>query len=226
MSWVKLDDKLTSHPKVIAAGNAAVGAWVRMLAYAGLHLTDGRVPSAVAKSIASPRELAMLLKVGLVILLEDGDYYLHDFLEWNPPASEVKARRDHERDRKQRQRGSVPAYVPPGQSGVSRRLSHRDTNDVPPVVPPGQAHVSRGDSVRPRGRASPVPSREEEISSASESPLQDPHSELPRQPALARVLENSKGNPEFEARRAKQLADLDRLSEDPSFQPARKAGAS
>jgi hypothetical protein len=33
----------TAHPKILAVGNGATGAFVRMLTYCGRHLTDGHI---------------------------------------------------------------------------------------------------------------------------------------------------------------------------------------
>ena len=43
MSWSKLDDRYAFHRKVLAAGNEAVGAMHRMIAYASGEGTDGLV---------------------------------------------------------------------------------------------------------------------------------------------------------------------------------------
>lgn len=92
MSWARLDDQVAFHAKTVAAGNEAFGAWVRMLAWSCAHMTDGKVPRAVARSITSAKSLARLLEVRL--LDADGDgYAVHDFLDWNPSAEQERAKR-------------------------------------------------------------------------------------------------------------------------------------
>lgn len=88
MSWFKLDDKSTFHRKVVAAGNAAWGAFCRLGTHSSDQGTDGVVSSEVARLIATDEELGRLLAVGL---LEErpGGYAMHDFLRYNPSAREV-----------------------------------------------------------------------------------------------------------------------------------------
>jgi len=142
---VRIDDKLTFHPKVVQAGNEAVGAWVRMLAYAGAHLTDGRIPAAIARSLATEKQLATLLTARMLDRTEDAaDYQIHDYLDWNPPAAEVKQRREYERAKKRGQRGGGTPPVPP---------------TVPWGHPPGQSrgHPSGQSEGHPRGHTAGLP---------------------------------------------------------------------
>lgn len=44
MTWVRLDDRVMSHPKVLRAGVDAFALWVAGLAWCNLHQTDGRIP--------------------------------------------------------------------------------------------------------------------------------------------------------------------------------------
>ena len=55
MSWFRIDDRFHSHPKVLRAGNAAVGLWVRCGAYSTDYGTDGLVlAEIVARFGAAP----------------------------------------------------------------------------------------------------------------------------------------------------------------------------
>lgn len=97
MTWFKVDDGFHLHPKVVAAGNEAVGLFVRLGAYAGQHLTDGFVPREIGRMYGSSRMLTRLVDVGL-LELADGGWLIHDFLAYNPSREAVCA----ERDRKSR----------------------------------------------------------------------------------------------------------------------------
>lgn len=66
MTWTRLDDGFHDHPKIVEAGNEAVGAYVRMLSYCGKQLTDGYVPDPVARGIARPAVLTRLLETNLI----------------------------------------------------------------------------------------------------------------------------------------------------------------
>jgi hypothetical protein len=87
MTWGRLDDKAHSHPKLVAAGNAAVGLWTRLRSWALDQLTDGYVPECVARMFddANGEQTQRLVQVGLLESAPDG-YALHDFTRYNPSA--------------------------------------------------------------------------------------------------------------------------------------------
>ncbi len=94
MSWFRIDDQFAFHAKVIAAGNEAIGVWTRMGAWSCAHLTEGVVPLEVATLLAGGNE-KVLERLVMAKLLEAGFgiYVMHDFLDWNPTAKEVKRQR-------------------------------------------------------------------------------------------------------------------------------------
>jgi hypothetical protein len=95
MSWVRLDDHFPDHPKLAEAGPLAGWVYVSGLCYAARYLTDGFVPETIAQRFAgsSPELLENLVKCSLWDRV-NGGYVIHDFLDYNPPASKVKAERD------------------------------------------------------------------------------------------------------------------------------------
>jgi hypothetical protein len=111
VAWGRLDDQMSDHPKIQAAGNAAVGAWARMLSWSGRYATDGLVPSGVARGYATRAELARLRAAGpsgAPMLHGPGDecrclvtgpavpagwYALHDFDQYNERGYELRLRR-------------------------------------------------------------------------------------------------------------------------------------
>ncbi|HSN16436.1 MAG TPA: hypothetical protein VLT61_17510 [Anaeromyxobacteraceae bacterium] len=93
MTWFRVDDKLHSHVKPARAGLAAMGAWVLAGSWCGDQLTDGRVPREIAHRIAPAAVWSKLVSAGLAETTDEG-YQLHDFLDWNPSASAVKAERE------------------------------------------------------------------------------------------------------------------------------------
>ena len=103
MSWVKLDDQFTDHPKLAAVGPVAGWVYVSGLCYAARYLTDGFVPETIALRFAgsSPEILANLVECSLLDRV-NGGYQIHDFLDYNPPASKVKAEREAAKARMQR----------------------------------------------------------------------------------------------------------------------------
>lgn len=124
MSWARIDDRFHSHPKVVAAGNAAVGVYARALAYCAGYATDGFVAKAVAESFGSRKELEQLCAVGLWAKVEAGEvqtvreridglgqalgdvvvvmpaegYFVADFLHFNPTKAETDELRERRRE--------------------------------------------------------------------------------------------------------------------------------
>lgn len=95
MTWTKIDDQFWMHPKIVSAGNEGAGIFVRCLSYCGAYLTDGKVPPAVALSIAgTPRKLEAVIALGLLQRLPSGDIYVRDYSHYNPLRDEVEARRE------------------------------------------------------------------------------------------------------------------------------------
>jgi len=107
-----MDDGFWFHPKTIAAGNAAVGAFCRLGCWSSQQLTEGHIPASQAKVIGTSAELRKLVEVGY--LHKPGDacrcladrppdaipvpgkwlgYWMHDFLEYNPTRAKVVADR-------------------------------------------------------------------------------------------------------------------------------------
>ncbi len=101
MSWVRLDDDFADHPKVLEAGNAAVGLFCRCLAYCAKHMTDGLIPAEVANLFGSPRSIEALVTAGLWVQV-DGGYEVHDFLVYNKSRAQVKEERAKNAERQRR----------------------------------------------------------------------------------------------------------------------------
>lgn len=92
MPWFRVDDGFAFHPKAIASGNAAVGLWVRAGSWSSQQLTDGHVPTEIARTLGRPAEIQRLVTSGLWMKTGDG----WDFHEWplhNPTRAEVQANR-------------------------------------------------------------------------------------------------------------------------------------
>jgi hypothetical protein len=100
MSWVKVDDGLYMHPKAIAAGVPALGLWVRCLAYAAAHMTDGFVPSDAAYGVVTRRSRLPddLVRAGLW-LRDDAlnGWWIHDYLVYNRSRAQLLSERDEKK---------------------------------------------------------------------------------------------------------------------------------
>lgn len=110
MPWFKVDDKLAFHAKTVAAGNAAMGLWVRAGSWSADQLTDGFVPDHMIGSLGTHGQAKRLVAVRL---WEDADggYRFH---EWNeegrqPTRADVEERREQDRVRKAEARAAKAA---------------------------------------------------------------------------------------------------------------------
>lgn len=96
MTWVRLDDGFAEHPKIVRAGPLAAALQVAALCYCSRNLTNGEVPSPVARrllDIAKPQQaIAALVREGIWEEGPDG-YRIHDFLDYQPSRDEVRSAR-------------------------------------------------------------------------------------------------------------------------------------
>lgn len=132
MAWVRIDDQLHSHPKIVEAGNVAVGAWIRMLAWTAAHLTDGRLSMSVALMMANGDQSIpeRLCTVGLLDDLGGGDLEIHDYLDWNPTADHVRAEREKSLLRVKRHRAKKRGGRNGGVTPLQGRDKRRTCGDV------------------------------------------------------------------------------------------------
>ena len=97
MPWGRIDDSFYDHPKVIELGRyrlPCVGLYLLALSWSNRYLTDGFVPfERVKKFGGTPKLAEMLVRVGLWDLVVEG-YRIHDFLDYNYSAKEVRQRAD------------------------------------------------------------------------------------------------------------------------------------
>ena len=99
--WTKLDDTFWAHPKVMEAGNEAIGVFCRMLSYCARY-SDGEVPDDAANIIsAGTNALEQLAEVGL-IERRKADWLIPSYLTYNPSRNEWDENCRKARERKQR----------------------------------------------------------------------------------------------------------------------------
>ena len=97
MAWLKIDDRVRTHPKIVEAGPVAAWFWFCGICYCREHLTDGFIADKMLSTLVPgapswKRPAAALVAAGLWHREERG-YRVHDFLEWNPSRAEVEAQR-------------------------------------------------------------------------------------------------------------------------------------
>lgn len=111
--WIKVDDRFPEHQKVTRAAEhlgsngigRVLGIWVEAMCYCGRNLTDGFVPDIVARSLKADRRPMDVLHVmamddvRLLRRLKNG-FQFHDYLDYQPSAADIKAKRKKDLDRK------------------------------------------------------------------------------------------------------------------------------
>lgn len=88
MPWFRVDDNLAFHAKTVAAGNAAMGLWVRAGAWAMHQLTDGHIPTNVARALGNAAQAKALVTAGLWREV-DGGYEFHEWGDRQPSKVDV-----------------------------------------------------------------------------------------------------------------------------------------
>ncbi|MBZ6102769.1 hypothetical protein ACH4NO_18365 [Streptomyces olivaceus] len=139
MPWFRIDDKAHSHPKLIKAGNAALGLWLRCGSYAAQHLTDGIVPGVVAELYGTKPQAAKLVKAGLwhehghncpdgCPAPAPGDYVFHNFLDdgRNTSRARAEAERKKARDRQSKHREGARGGRPSDRKGDGNADESKD----------------------------------------------------------------------------------------------------
>jgi hypothetical protein len=99
VSWARLDDSYSEHPKVLRAWQRdarAVGLHAQAIAYAARYGTDGRIPyewleQKIPSAAHRRRALQVLVDTGLFDVDERGNVFIHDFLDYNGSSEERSA---------------------------------------------------------------------------------------------------------------------------------------
>lgn len=104
MSWVRIDDGMPEHPKVLSVGPLAFALDIAAICYCARNRTDGRVPRSKVRilldladvRIAGRKADALALADALVAAgrwRRDGDdFVIHDFLEYNPARADIEGK--------------------------------------------------------------------------------------------------------------------------------------
>ncbi|MCT2042634.1 hypothetical protein M3D15_04700 [Pseudoclavibacter alba] len=148
MTWFKVDDQIASHVKVVTAGNAAMGLWVRAGAWCCANLTDGFVHADAARMLGGQdADIQALIDADLWVSVPGG-YQFHDWAEYQPTAASERSRREKDRIRKRKEREAAKAKVEVGADGrfTSKRkssgMSERTGDRRPPLPDPDPLSVS------------------------------------------------------------------------------------
>lgn len=108
MTWGKVDDNLAFHPKVIIAGNEAMGLWVRSLSWSAQQLTDGIIPDAIISALHGTEQAHYLVQAGLWHEIPGG-YEFNDWVDYQPTREQVLTEREATRERSRLARAKASA---------------------------------------------------------------------------------------------------------------------
>lgn len=92
MTWVKLDDAMPEHPKVVGLSDAAFRVHISAICYVARNELDGRISAGAVRQFGWTRKVRELVEARLWDPLEDG-FEIHDYLEYNPSRAESEERR-------------------------------------------------------------------------------------------------------------------------------------
>lgn len=159
MTWFRVDDSFPQHPKVLSIPRkdrtAAIGLWTIAGTWCAAQLTDGALGAHMVEELAGTKRAAdLLVSVGLWEKTDDG-YQIHDYLDYNPSAEEVRADQaaKHEAKAKAGRLGGIA-------SGVARRKHGRSKDE---------AGAKQNDSTdETNGKQNEAPTRPDPTSSSNE----------------------------------------------------------
>jgi hypothetical protein len=99
-TYVRIHDGMPDHPKLLEVGPAAAWLWVCGLCYCSRYLTDGRIPHAAVRRLIDADDAVSLagrlVSAGLWEA-HQGHYQVHDYLDHQRSAAEVKAMKEQRR---------------------------------------------------------------------------------------------------------------------------------
>ena len=157
MPWFKVDDGLAFSLKAVAAGNGAMGLWVRAGSWSMQQLSDGFVPAPMVLALGgATADAEALVAAGLWEMAADG-YLFHDWAEYQPTREQVFAERAAATERKRKSREHRTESQRDAQSD-----NHRDSlfESQPPV--PSRPVPSQTDITNPGQNVQLVTARDDD----------------------------------------------------------------
>lgn len=141
MAWVRLDDAMPHHPKVMAAGAEAFALDVAGIAYSNRFGTDGFIGDdmlpAVLPCLRSPRKAATRLCMVSRWFRDDerGGWLIHDVADYQPSAAEQEAERAKARERMRRLRAGNRSGEQDANVRANKGRSSEEVRDPVPSRP-------------------------------------------------------------------------------------------
>jgi len=145
MPYLALDDNFPDNPKVAGLSDRAFRLHVVALCYCSAQLTDGLVRNKaklwanIGGNIRSFSRLTDELCLAGLWDIVDGGYVIHDYLEWNASAAQIKEKRRKDRLRKRAAGFADSARNPHG----TQNEFHADSAGSAPRETPKGVSLSR-----------------------------------------------------------------------------------
>lgn len=188
MAWFKVDDGLAFNVKVMAAGNAAIGLWVRAGSWSASQMTDGFVPKGMVLALgASEADAEALASAGLWTPVEAG-WQFHDWSDYQPTRADILDRRE-----KRAEAGRAGGLA----SGRSRKTAGQSA--APSIEAQATTQALASPRLRPRANTRPVPDpsssvpTERAATSATAGRRGKRDEELPESRIASAVYDHAKG---------------------------------
>lgn len=146
MSWLRLDDGFSHHPKVLKLTRLQRWTWVEILLYCARFKTAGVIPKEIQEGVreATPSLLTKLEEIGLVDQ-ENGVIHIHDWHAYNPQdptaALRMERYRNRNQDRNTDRNGAVTEPSPRARASAggpvpSPKEKETSSSSLTPTDPP------------------------------------------------------------------------------------------
>lgn len=144
MGWVRLDDAFYDHPGHATLSLSAWGLWAWSLAWSNRNLRDGKIPLPVVERMDPAGDATAELVGAGRWDRDEQTVIVHDYLEYQPSADEVRKKRERERTRWQRRgkrhESDLPADSDPEPEPPPPQ--HRaESPRTPPASQPQEKHA-------------------------------------------------------------------------------------
>ena len=197
MTWTKLADNFGDHQKVERISNDALALYIVGLVDCNRRLTDGVISRTRLRVLQAMRSVGddavnELMDVELWHQNGDGDFEVHNFLEYNPTAREEKKRLAANRQRMKqarRAKARAPERATEPAAHVRSTRTRPGPDPVPDPDPPHHAGKASGTETPSKERTR---DRMEGKNDDDDAALHGGrHCDNSRKPALAAVQEGS-----------------------------------
>jgi hypothetical protein len=106
MSWFRVSDGWTEHPRFADADAADIAFWLACVAYCARNQTDGVIQKRTLKRIrfCTQKRVNKMYELGLLIDSGNGSVLIRDYLDHNPSKASIQERKAKWRERQRRYR--------------------------------------------------------------------------------------------------------------------------